>query len=164
MNGKGRHFQRFKRAHKHGMAVGQIDTGVLTAPNGNGHEHLPDKLPTKFVWRERLRKIWAYLVVKNTDDGTYRLSKGTAGLFISAFLGVIVLCGLGLLWQRDELVRLRTIQEIQDKTNADLHSKVDQARNFATIADKNAARLEGKFDQFALMYGIKNAAKHINEE
>lgn len=103
-------------------------------------------------------------MVKRSEDGHYTVSKGVAGLFISAFLSVAVMAGLGLLWQRDEIVRLRTIQEMQEKTNADILSKVDQARNYATIADKNAARLEGKFDQFALQYGIKNANKQGNDQ
>lgn len=151
------------------MSVAQIERGRF--PSSNGHsaaprlqeplhsdEHLPETLPWRLRWKSRLVKA-SSLVVRKQTDGTYSISKGTAGLFISAFLSVLVLGCLGLLSQRDEIVRLRTLQEVQDKTNADMLSKIDQAKNTAMIADRNAARIEGKFDQFALTFSIKNADK-----
>ena len=98
-------------------------------------------------------------MVRKTDDGNYTVSKGVAGIFIAAFISIAVTGTYGLLAQRDEIVRLRTLQEIQDKTNADMLSKIDQAKNTAMIADRNAARIEGKFDQFALTFSIRNADK-----
>lgn len=145
--------------------AGQFEKTIpLTSPNGSNADkmqdsvHLPKRLPLGMRLRLRLEK--ARMVTKG-DSGHYQISKGMAGIFIAVFLSLLVTGGLGLLWQRDELVRLRTIQEMQEKTNADILSKVDQARNFASIADKNAARLEGKFDQFSLQYGIKNRGKGV---
>jgi hypothetical protein len=159
------HFTKFRGLHRQGMALAQSETARFTSSNGSNAPkplqqivHLPDSLPWRQRLRLRIQKAVA-LVVRKTDDGTYQISKGVAGIFISAFLGVVVAGGLGLLTQRDEIVRLRTLQEIQDKTNTDMLSKIDQAGNKAMIADRNAARIEGKFDQFALTFSIKNADK-----
>jgi hypothetical protein len=61
--------------------------------------------------------------------------------------------------QHDNIIRLQTTLDLEKQKNIDQDSKIDQARNYATIADRNQARLEGKFDQFSLQYGIKNAGK-----
>lgn len=155
------------------MSVVEVERGRFTSSNGNhaptalqDSRHLPDKLPWRLRWKSRLTKA-SGLVVRKQSDGTYSISKATAGLFISAFLSVLILGAMGLLSQRDEIVRLRTLQEVQDKTNIDMLSKIDQAKNTAMIADRNAARIEGKFDQFALTFSIKNADKaklHLDPE
>lgn len=155
------------------MSVATIDRAGFTSSNGNGAhkgmqeiEHLPERLPWRLRWKAYLTKA-SYLVVRKQTDGTYSISRATAGLFISAFLSMLIIGGLGLLSQRDEIVRLRTLQEVQDKTNADMLSKIDQAKNTAMIADRNSARIEGKFDQFALTFSIKNADKaklHLEPE
>lgn len=67
--------------------------------------------------------------------------------------------GLGLLSQRDQITRLQTLQEVQERSNLDMASKLDQVRNYVTVNDKNTARLEGKIDQFMQVYSIKNADK-----
>ena len=172
MNGSG-HCKKFKRLHKAGMSVTTIEKGRFTSSNGNHATkglqevgHLPDRLPWKLRLKSRLIKA-SGLVVRKQSDGNYSISRPVAGIFISAFLSMMVAGGLGLLSQRDEIVRLRTLQEVQDKTNADMMSKIDQAKNTAMIADRNSARIEGKFDQFAQVYSIKNADKaklEINPE
>jgi hypothetical protein len=139
---------------------------VTTGANGTGSEpkmqgtleHLPLDLPRKQWLKTTLQKVSGRMVRK-TPDGSFQVNKAVAGIFISAFLSLLITGGLGLLWQRDEIVRLRTLQEVQDKTNADMLSKIDQAKNTAMIADRNAARIEGKFDQFAQVFAIKNADK-----
>lgn len=98
-----------------------------------------------------------------TKTGGYKISQPLA----LAILGPILAFGAVWYWrssetiqnQHDEIIRLQTKLELEAAKNIDQDSKIDQARNYATIADKNAARLEGKFDQFALTYSIKNAAK-----
>lgn len=166
------HFTRFREKHKQRMlAERTIEREPHTRSNGHDASetmqetllddgHLPEHLPTNTWLRESLRRIWGHMVVKKPEDGTYHVSKGTAALFISAFLSCLIMGGLGLLWQRDEIVRLRTIQEMQDKTNVDMLSKIDQARATAQIADRNAARLEGKFDQFSLQVTVGNPKKN----
>jgi len=121
-------------------------------------EHLPESLPTKH-WLKSLAQKVSGRVVRKTDDGSYRISRGTAGIFISAFLGMALTGGLGLLSQRDQITRLQTLQEVQERSNLDMANKLDQVRNYVTINDKNTARLEGKIDQFMQVYSIKNADK-----
>lgn len=147
------------------MSLANVEPGRFTSSNGNGAPqrlqetvHLPKKLPWRLRLKSHLVKA-SSLVVRKTSDGTYSISKGMAGIFISAFLGIAITSTYGLLAQRDEIVRLRTLQEIQERTNADFISKIDQVGNKAMIADRNAARIEGKFDQFALTFSIKNADK-----
>ena len=160
------HHQRFKTLHKAGMSVTTIERGRFTSSNGNGSaprmqetlEHLPESLPTKH-WLKSLAQKVSGRVVRKTDDGSYRISRGTAGIFISAFLGMALTGGLGLLSQRDQITRLQTLQEVQERSNLDMANKLDQVRNYVTINDKNTARLEGKIDQFMQVYSIKNADK-----
>lgn len=148
------------------MALAHVGKTNFTSSNGNGSagklhetlEHLPESLPTKHWLRSLVQKV-SGRVVRKTDDGSYRISRGTAGIFISAFLGVAVAGGLGLLSQRDQITRLQTLQEVQERSNLDMASKLDQVRNFATVSDKNMARVEGKIDQFMQVYSIKNANK-----
>jgi hypothetical protein len=68
-----------------------------------------------------------------------------------------------LYWKRqdehDELIRLRTLMEVSEKNNTERDLRIETARNFATVADKNVTRLEGKIDQFMQIYSIKNASK-----
>ena len=148
------------------MSVTNVERGRFTSSNGNGSapqlhgtlEHLPENLPTKH-WLKSLAQKVSGRVVRKTDDGSYRISRGTAGIFISAFLGVVVTGTYGLLSQRDQITRLQTLQEVQERSNLDMASKLDQVRNYVTANDKNTARLEGKIDQFMQVYSIKNADK-----
>ena len=166
MNVRGHH-KRFKSLHKAGMSVTTIERGRFTSSNGNGsapkmhgtlEQHLPETLPTKHWLKSLVHKV-SGRVVRKTDDGSYRISRGTAGIFISAFLGMALTGGLGLLSQRDQITRLQTLQEVQERSNLDMASKLDQVRNYVTVNDKNTARLEGKIDQFMQVYSIKNADK-----
>jgi len=156
------------------MAIASIAKPKFTSTNGSNSErgmqdtldHLPAVLPRKVWWRSIFQKAGGR-VVRKTADGNYQIRKEVAAAFIAAFLGICITGTYGLLSQRDEIVRLRTLQEVQDKTNADMLSKIDQAKNTAMVADRNAARIEGKFDQFALTFSIKNADKaklHLEPE
>ena len=158
--------KKFKRKHKAGMALVQVERQGQTTTNGNGSvqkmhgtlEHLPKTLPTKH-WLKSLAQKVTGRVVRKTPEGVYQISKGMAGIFISAFLGLAITGALGMLSQRDQITRLQTLQEVQEKLNIDMASKVDQVRNFATVNDRNMARIEGKIDQFMQVYSIKNADK-----
>jgi hypothetical protein len=160
------HHKRFKNLHKAGMSVTNVERGRFTSSNGNGSapkmqgtlEHLPESLPTKH-WLKSLAHKVSGRVVRKTDDGTYRISRGTAGIFISAFLGMALTGALGLLSQRDQITRLQTLQEVQEKSNLNMKSELDQVRNYVTLNDKNTARVDAKLDQFMQIYSIKNADK-----
>jgi len=148
------------------MSVTTIERGRFTSSNGNGSvpkmhgtlEHLPETLPTKHWLKSLAHKVSAR-VVRKTDDGNYRISRGTAGIFISAFLGMALTGGLGMLSQRDQITRLQTLQEVQEKSNLNMKSELDQVRNYVTLNDKNTARVDAKLDQFMQIYSIKNADK-----
>jgi len=91
--------------------------------------------------------------------GSFTIREGV----IYAILGVSLSFGVTNYFKRqdehDEVIRLRTVVEIQEKTNSERDLRIETARNFATIADKNVTRLEGKIDQFMQIYSIKNADK-----
>lgn len=148
------------------MALAGVDRTQFTTSNGkNAPEamqgtlhHLPDDLPWRQRWKLRFEKVSSRMVRK-TPEGVYQVSKGTAGIFISALVGLAIAGGLGLLSQRDQITRLQTLQEVQEKANLDMASKIDQVRNFTTVNDRNMARIEGKIDQFTQIYSIKNADK-----
>lgn len=148
------------------MALVQVERQGHTTSNGNGSvpkmhgtlEHLPETLPTKHWLKSLVQKV-AGRVVRKSPEGVYQISKGTAGIFISALLGLAVAGGLGLLSQRDQITRLQTLQEVQEKSNQDMASKLDQVRNYVTLNDKNTARVDAKLDQFMQIYSIKNADK-----
>ncbi len=153
--------------------------------NGNGHgpdlselrfkeisaelERLPavmsSSLAQKPAWLaypvEKARGLFLMVVKKTgpTEDGSYRVSKGVAGIFIASLLSLATAVGYGLLSQRDQITRLQTLQEVQQRDNVDMANKLDQVRNFTTVNDKNMARIEGKIDQFMQVYNAKNADK-----
>lgn len=110
---------------------------------------------------QKARGLYLMVIKKAapSDDGGYHISRGVAGIFIAAFLGMATTGGLGLLSQRDQITRLQTLQEVQERSNLDMANKLDQVRNYVTVNDKNTARLEGKIDQFMQVYSIKNADK-----
>jgi hypothetical protein len=169
------HCANFKEKHRLSrMSVAHIEKPNLTASNGNGSkekmqgtlrsvEHLPDTLPAKIAWRARLRKIWGQLVVAKSVEGKYTVSQPLA----LSVLGFILIFGGTWYWrssdtiqkQNDEIIELRTRLQLEKEKNIDQDSKIDQARATAQIADKNSARLEGKFDQFSQIYAIGNPKK-----
>lgn len=95
----------------------------------------------------------------NKASGSFSIRDG----IIYAILGTSLSFGVTNYWKRqdehDELIKLRTLVEISEKTNTERDLRIETARNFATIADKNVTRLEGKIDQFMQIYSIKNADK-----
>ena len=83
--------------------------------------------------------------------------------FIFAILAASLSFSVTNYWKRqdehDEVIRLRTLVEVLEKTNSERDLRIETTRNFATVADKNVTRLEGKIDQFMQIYSIKNANK-----
>lgn len=173
-----KHFQRFKGLHRQ-MVVGSIEHRRHTSSNGGSSgkkmqgvlHHLPESLPAKQHWRERLRSWWFRLerewesvkqVVAKTE-GKYQISQP----LLLVFIGVLGTAFFAYWWrstdtqqlQRDKIIVLETLLQTEREKNIDQDSKIDQARNFATRAGNDVAELKGKFDQFALTYSIKNAAK-----
>jgi hypothetical protein len=153
-------FAKFKKAHKLRMSVAQIEKPSLTTSNGHSsakkmHEtvHLPERLPLKVAWRDRLR-AWGYRMVAKNDQGKYSVSQGLALVVIAAVLTF----GAASYWrsqeQHDKIIRLETTIEILEKTNADRDSKIDQATNWGQSAKSDVKYLQGKFDQFALDYAV----------
>jgi len=127
--------------------------------------HLPDNLPWRMVWRERLRKVWAKYVVTKSTEGRYSISQPLA----LSILGFILVFGGAWYWrssdklqaQHDEIISLRTQLAAEKEKNTDQDNKISEARATAQIADRNAARLEGKFDQFSQIYSIGNPKKNV---
>lgn len=132
-------------------------------------EHLPSVTPETLAqrpaWlRNPLTKLRGLILMvqKQAADkvvGHFTIREG----IIYAILGTSLTFGVTNYWKRqdehDELIRLRTVIEISEKTNSERDLRIETARNFATIADKNVTRLEGKIDQFMQIYSIKNAHK-----
>lgn len=154
-----------------------------TDHNGNGHgpdpaalrfhdieaelEQLPSVTPAALAqtpaWvrnpLEKARGLILMVIKKASGGGTFNIREG----IIYAVCGVALSFGVTNYFKRqeehDELIRLRTVVEITEKTNAERDLRIETARNFATVADKNVTRLEGKIDQFMQIYSIKNADK-----
>lgn len=128
-------------------------------PNGvasgmQGTLHLPAHLPVKLVWRDRMRKWWSAVVAKG--QGKFSIREGVAYAFLAAALAF----GVQSWWrgqdQHDEIIRLQTKLEMTAQENIKQDDQISQARATAQIADRNAARLEGKFDQFSQIYTVAN--------
>jgi len=163
-------------------------TGAATTNGHNGHnghvtdpsklrfhdieaqlDHLPsvtpDSLAQRPAWlRNPLTKLRGLILMvqkaaTNKASGSFSIRDG----IIYAILGTSLSFGVTNYWKRqdehDELIKLRTLVEISEKTNTERDLRIETARNFATIADKNVTRLEGKIDQFMQIYSIKNADK-----
>lgn len=131
-----------------------VHTRALRAADRiNGHSgSLQETLPPEPTLWER---VWGHFVVTRAD-GKYTISQPLALVLI----GVLGTAFFAYYWrtsdtmqdQHDKIIRLETTLELEKVKNLDQDSKIDQARATAQIADKNSARLEGKFDQFALQY------------
>lgn len=148
-----------------------------TSSNTNGHNgngfapgtHLPVQLPSRLWLRDYIRRVWGHVVnamVKQADDGTYAITKGTARVFLATILSIAVAVGAMMLYQRDEITRLRTLADVQTKTNESLKSDVDQAKNWAQTAKGDYRELQGRFEQFALDYAVngkKNNQRSLQE-
>lgn len=137
--------------HTHDEIVRRLptnDTNVETEKQGS----LLDSVRRWLAW------IWKVVMVTK-ESGRYSISQPLALVILAALLAI----GGAAFWrsqdQHDQIIRLQTALEIREKSDADRDSKIDQARNFAAVASKDAARLEGRFDQFALDYAVNNAGK-----
>lgn len=137
-------------------------TGIL-AELENLPSVTPETLAQKPAWlRNPLTKLRGLILMATKSaaaKGSFTIRDG----IIYAILGTSLTFGVSNYWKRqdehDEVIRLRTIVEIQDKANSERDLRIETARNFATVADKNVTRLEGKIDQFMQIYSIKNADK-----
>lgn len=174
MNGQD-HAANFKRLHRRSrmQVAHQIEQPPLTHANGNGSngnlhetlladEHLPEKLPVKVAWRDRFR-AWGYRVVAKNDPGKYAISQPLA-LVIVAILGTAF---FAYWWrasdversQRDEILILKTQLSNEKEKNKEQESRIDQAANWGQSAKGDVKYLQGKFDQFALDYAVKEGRK-----
>jgi hypothetical protein len=145
------------------QAVRDIETPLTKS---NGHDaarkqqgtfdvHLPDTLPAKIEWRDRLRKAWDRFVVTKNVEGKYTISQPLA----LCILGVMLVAGVGAYWrsqdQHDKIIKLETTIELMQKNHAAIDSKIDQALNYGQSAKSDVKYLQGKYDQFALDYAVK---------
>ena len=140
------------------------------ATPSNGHDskyklqdtldHLPLQLPRDVWWREwakklreRVKKGWAKVAPKT--EGRYSISQALALTIVAASLGF----GGTMYWrsqeQHDKIIKLETTVEILQKANTDRDAKIDQAMNWGQSAKSDVKYLQGKFDQFALDYAVK---------
>lgn len=122
--------------------------------------HLPRQLPLRVRVLEYLKK-WEWLVPIKQTEGRYTVSQPLALVLI----GVLGTAFFAYYWrssdkmdqQHDEIIRLQTLLASEEKKNIHQDSLIDQAMNRAINAERSQATLQGKFDQFALTYSIKNA-------
>jgi hypothetical protein len=141
-------------------ANGHDDNGLLHQLEQEPHV-MPEWVAQAPAWlRNPLQKARGLsLMVTKKTGGTFTVRDWIGGGLLAACLTFTA----NLYWKRqdehDELIKLRTVVEITEKTNAERDLRIETARNFATIADKNVTRLEGKIDQFMQIYSIKNADK-----
>lgn len=157
------HYLRFLRLHKVGMLAEERIAKPHTPSNGHDASetmqenllHMPDRLPL-WVWLKLWLEKRGLLVAPTRQEGRYSISQP----LVLVMVGILGTAFFAYWWrssdvqqiQRDEIIRLQTRLDLEKEKNLDQDSKIDQARATAQIADKNAARLEGKFDQFALQY------------
>lgn len=143
----------------------------------NGHDasetlqeslHLPDRLPLLVWLREWFKKGWL-LVAPLKQEGKYAISQPLALVILGVLGSAFFVYDSGksdtAQKQHDEIIVLRTQLAAEEKRNAAQDIEIGVARATAQIADKNSARLEGKFDQFALQYATspKKAPVQIQE-
>ena len=120
----------------------------------------PETLAQQPGWlRNPLTKARGLILMVQKKASTFTIREG----FIFAILAASLSFSVTNYWKRqdehDEVIRLRTLVEVLEKTNSERDLRIETTRNFATVADKNVTRLEGKIDQFMQIYSIKNADK-----
>lgn len=94
-------------------------------------------------------------MVAKSVEGKYTISQPLA----LCVLGVALVGGVGAYWrsqdQHDKIIRLETTIELMQKDKASIDSKIDQALNYGQSAKSDVKYLQGKYDQFALDYAVK---------
>jgi len=146
--------------HGNGTDPGSLRFNEIAAELEHSPVIVPEWIAQRPAWlRVPLQKVRSLILMVQKKPGTFTIRDG----IIYAILGTSLTFGVTNYWKRqdehDEVIRLRTIVEIQEKNNSERDLRIETARNFATIADKNVTRLEGKVDQFMQIYSIKNASK-----
>jgi hypothetical protein len=158
------HYERFKRLHKEGMALAQIERARPTSTNGskNAHKmqdvlHLPDALPAGLRWRDHVRAWWHRLekewepVRVNKQIDSVTMPKWIASAILVAILGVGATSWWRLSDQRDMLIELKTEIRIEKEFEAE-RSKEAKAQ-----ADLQKVYIDNMTNQLNVIKGLLTA-------
>ena len=100
-------------------------------------------------------------MVRKDENGRYSISRQMGVVLVGVLGTASVMAYFGYQGERDARIRVETRVELLEKDKDELKIKIEEARNYATVADKNNARLEGKFDEFSTIYAIKRETGRI---
>jgi hypothetical protein len=158
------HFTRFKDSHRQGMALAQVERHGHTSSNGAGSasalqgiKHLPDRLPAKQHWRDRLRSWWHRFerewepVTVNKQIDSVTMPKWA----VIAIFGAMLAFGAQSWWrasdQRDMLIEMRTEQRIAKEAkmaeDAEKKAQVAEEKAWREIMHGNQKKIEGMLTQ-----------------
>ena len=129
---------------------------ITSSPNGisDAKSTLQDSLLS------RAKKRWqAMMVISKDANGKYTISQPLALVLLTIaatiFFGFYYRSSDMIQTQHDEIIRLQTKLEMTEKANVERDSKIAEATNWATSARGDVKHLEGRFEQFALDYAVK---------
>lgn len=158
------HFARFKRLHRQ-MVVGSVEHRRQTSSNGGSTgkamqgvlHHLPDSLPAKQHWRERLRSWW-YRFEREWEPVTVnkQIDSVTMPKWIAiGILGAILTFGVQSWWkasdQRDMLIELKTELKLAKEYEAERSKEIKQQ------ADLNKVYIDNMTAQLNVIKGMLSA-------
>jgi hypothetical protein len=159
-----RHGAKFKAAHRHSMALAHIDRARHTSSNGGssakalqGIKHLPDSLPSKLHWREKI-KGWWYRFEREWEPVTVNKSIDSVTMpkWIAIGIFTAMLAFLAQSWressaQRDIMIEMKTELRLmkESKTVEDAERKALSAEEKAwrEIMHGNQKKIEGMLTQ-----------------
>ena len=157
------HFDRFKRLHKEGMALA-VGRERFTSSNGGSsakrmHEvlHLPDTLPAKQHWRERLRSWW-HRVERQWEPITVNKSIDSVTMpkwFVIAILTGAIGYGIQSSWrssdQRDMMIEMKTelrlAKEAALAKDTEDKARAAEEKAWREVMNGNQKKIEGMLTQ-----------------
>lgn len=159
------HYERFKRLHRAGMSVAEVERGRFTSSNGRSSgkpmqdvlEHLPDSLPASRHWRERFRswrhrleRQWEPIRVnKHIDSVT--MPKWIASAILVSMLAFIATSWWRLSDQRDMLIELKTEVKLAKE------SEIERSKQLREQAELNKVYIDNMTAQLNVIKGMLSA-------
>jgi hypothetical protein len=158
------HFDRFKDLHKQGMALAQVDNPNFTHSNGRSSSrkmqevlHLPESLPAKQQWRDRLRSWW-YRFAREWEPVTVNKSVDSITMpkwFVIAILTGAIGYGIQSSWrsadQRDMMIEMKTelrlAKEAAMAESAERKADSAEAKAWREVMNGNQKKIEGMLTQ-----------------
>lgn len=157
----GRHFAKFKTAHRDSMALANVDRTRFTSSNGGNSAkamqdvlHLPESLPVRFrlrdglkAWWHRFAKEWEPITVNKSIDSITMPKWIAIGI-----LGAVLTFGVQSWWkasdQRDLLIELKTEMRMNKEFEA------ERARQIKEQADLNKVYIDNTTAQLNIIRGM----------